>query len=72
MKRDSDPKELNVFRSDRYFVVDAKWYFTTREGTNEGPFASADEARSRLIQYLLDKGIKIAGTEPWDIPGARN
>jgi len=72
MKRESDPKELNVFRSDRYFVVDGKWYFTTREGTNEGPFASADEARSRLVQYLLDKGIKITGNEPWDTLGARN
>ena len=38
MKRSSDPKELNRFRSDRYFVVDGKWYFTTREGSNEGPF----------------------------------
>jgi len=72
MKRQSDPKELTVFRSDRYFVVDGKWYFSTREGTNEGPFASADEARSHLTQYLLDKGIKITGNEAWDIPGARN
>jgi len=72
MKRASDPKEFNVFRSDRYFLVDGKWYFTTREGSNEGPFESADQARSQLVQYLLDKGIKITGNEPWDIPGARN
>ena len=47
MKRESDPKDLTVFRSDRYFVVDGKWFFTTREGRNEGPFATADEARQR-------------------------
>jgi hypothetical protein len=72
MKRESDPNELRVFRSDRFFVVDGKYYFTTREGTNEGPFASADEARSYLTQYLIDKGIKIAGDGAWDTLGARN
>jgi Domain of unknown function (DUF6316) len=72
MKRESDTKELNVFRSDRYFVVDGKWFFTTREGANEGPFATADEARRELKQYLMDKGIRSSGIEPWDTPGASN
>jgi Domain of unknown function (DUF6316) len=71
MKRQSDPKDVSVFRCDRFFLVDGRYFFTTREGTNEGPFASADEAHSRLTQYLLDRGIKI-GHEPWDTPGVRN
>jgi hypothetical protein len=72
MKRESDPKDLTVFRSDRYFVVDGKWFFTTREGRNEGPFATAEKARQELKQYLMDKGIRLHGNEPWDTPGASN
>ena len=72
MKRTSDPKDLNKFRSDRYFLVDGKWYFTTREGTNEGPFVSADDARRALTQYLMDKGLRPSGNAPWDTPGASN
>jgi hypothetical protein len=72
MKRTSDPKDLNVFRSDRFFVVDGKWYFTTREGSNEGPFESAEKARHALKQYLIDRGIRTIGKEPWDTPGASN
>jgi Domain of unknown function (DUF6316) len=72
MKRTSDPKDLNRFRSDRFFVVDGKWYFTTREGSNEGPFASSEEAVAALRQYLMDQGIRVTGNEPWDIPGASN
>ena len=70
MKRSSDPKELNRFRSDRYFVVDGKWYFTTREGSNEGPFLSSDDAKKGLRQYLMDRGLRPSGKEPWDTPGA--
>ncbi len=72
MKRESDPKDLNVFRSDRYFVVDGKWYFTTREGGNEGPFASAEKAKGEITQYLLDRGIRPTSNEAWDTPGASN
>jgi len=72
MKRSSDPKDLTRFRSDRYFVVDGKWYFTTREGSNEGPFASAEEANRELTRYLMDRGLRPSGNEPWDTPGARN
>ena len=37
MKRKSDDKDVTVFRTDRYFLSDGKWFFTTREGTNLGP-----------------------------------
>ena len=70
MKRESDPKNLTVFRSDRYFVVDGRWFFTTREGGNEGPFPTSDDARRELKQFLTDKGIRQH--EPWDTPGASN
>mgnify|MGYP001283776658 CR=1 FL=1 len=44
MKRRSDPKDMTVFRTDRYFLSDGKWFFTTREGTNHGPFDTREEA----------------------------
>lgn len=71
MKRESDPKEISVFRSDRFFVVDGKWFFTTREGGNEGPFPNPDEARRELRRYLMDKGIRPS-FGPWDTPGVSN
>lgn len=72
MKRESDSKDITWFRSDRFFVVDGNWYFTTREGTNEGPFKSAQDAKRELIAYLMDKGIDPVTAEPWDTPGASN
>ncbi len=70
MKRFDDEKELTRFRSDRYFVVDKKWYFTTREGTNEGPFNSADDAHRGLGRYLMERGLSRSRKEPWDVLGA--
>ncbi len=70
MKRSDDPKETTRFRSDRYFVVDKKWYFTTREGTNEGPFDTAEAANRGLDRYLKDRGLRRGGNEPWEVLGA--
>ena len=72
MKRKSDEKEMTVFRTDRYFLIDGQWYFTTREGGNLGPFASHAEAEAALVQYLMDRGIAPAEKGSWDTPGARN
>lgn len=70
MKRKSDEKDMTVFRTDRYFLSDGKWFFTTREGTNHGPFDTRDDAERALTQHLLDMGIKPEGA--WNTPGARN
>lgn len=40
------------FRSNRFFCVGNKWYFTTREGFDSGPFASRERARLGLERYL--------------------
>ncbi len=66
MKRSTDEKEQTRFRSDRFFVVDKKWYFTTREGTNEGPFDSPESAQWGLTRYLMARGVSRARKEPWD------
>jgi hypothetical protein len=68
MKRKSDDKDVTVFRTDRYFLSDGKWFFTTREGTNHGPFDTHDDAECALTQHLLDMGIKPGNS--WSTPGA--
>lgn len=40
------------FRSSRFFCVGGKWYFTTREGFDSGPFASRDRAEIGLRRFL--------------------
>lgn len=40
------------YRSERFFCVDGKWYFSTREGTDVGPYANRSAAASGLILYI--------------------
>jgi hypothetical protein len=40
------------FRCSRYFCVGGKWYFTTREGFDSGPFASRERAEIGLKRFL--------------------
>ncbi|MEX2476078.1 DUF6316 family protein [Marinobacter sp.] len=40
------------FRSSRYFCVGSKWYFTTREGFDSGPFATRERAETGLKRFL--------------------
>jgi hypothetical protein len=40
------------FRSGRFTHVNNKWFFTTREFTEEGPFASKQEAEMELLLYI--------------------
>ena len=56
------------FRSDRFFVVSNEWFFTTREGENQGPFGSQARAEEALQSYLR----QCAGlpSSAWDVPGA--
>ena len=52
--RESDEKESGAryFRSGhRYFCMDGKWYFSTRE-SEEGPFSSREAAEAALERYL--------------------
>jgi len=58
---DSDKKPASVrageddkthFRSDRVVVMNGKYYFMTRENTQEGPFDSRLEAERELNLYI--------------------
>lgn len=40
------------FRSDRFFCAGNKWYFSTREGFDSGPYASRDRAEASLNRFI--------------------
>ena len=40
------------FRSNRFFCVGHKWYFTTREGFDSGPYADRTRAKLGLDRFL--------------------
>lgn len=51
MRHDDNDNET-WFRSERFFSEGSRWYFSTREGTIEGPFDSRAEAERELMLYL--------------------
>jgi hypothetical protein len=40
------------FRGERISHVNDKWFFTTREFTEEGPFSSKHDAEMELLLYI--------------------
>jgi len=40
------------FRSGRFFKVDTAYYFSTREGTEVGPYESMEAAAGGLVRYI--------------------
>ncbi|WP_250656387.1 DUF6316 family protein [Alkalimarinus coralli] len=48
----SGEKIKTWFRSDRFLCVNEKWFFITRELTQEGPFDSRGEAELELNLYI--------------------
>ena len=43
------------FRSNRFFSTGTSWYFSTREGTNEGPFTSRILAHDAIQKYIRER-----------------
>ena len=43
------------FRSDRLFSIGIDWYFSTREGTDHGPYRSKEGAQDAVANYIRDK-----------------
>mgnify|MGYP000094303275 CR=1 FL=1 len=44
--------EKTWFRSERFFHVNDKWYFYTRDSGHEGPYLSKREAELELNLFL--------------------
>jgi hypothetical protein len=65
-----DPKKRH-FRADRFSVSNGKYYYSTREGTLEGPFDSREEAERELAMFLRrHSGLDVySGGKEKDKPG---
>jgi len=52
------------FRSDRFYSIDAKFYFSTREGAEIGPYESKVDAAEGLGRFIdsiaQDRDITLA------------
>jgi hypothetical protein len=59
--RDQDMENRTFFRSDRMVLQNGKWYFTTREGVLQGPFADKAEAQRELSEYIDIMKARCAG-----------
>lgn len=51
-QRKVDATPANHFRSERISVVNGRYFFSTREGTLEGPFFSKQDAEREVTRYL--------------------
>ena len=50
--RADDEKKRMHFRAERFSVSNGKFFFSTREGTLEGPFDSRLDAERELALYI--------------------
>ena len=50
-KRKDDGTPFATFRASRFFKGGDQWYFQSREGGNQGPFGSREEAQCALTTY---------------------
>ncbi|MFP5440726.1 MAG: DUF6316 family protein [Gammaproteobacteria bacterium] len=68
-KRLGEEGQKRYFRSDRISVSNGKFYFTTREGTLEGPFTTREEAERELMMFIRKvSGKGIYGSVIHDEP----
>lgn len=51
-RRTTDEQAYTKFRPSRFIKDGGEWYFSTREGTMEGPFELKLDAESRLASYI--------------------
>lgn len=51
-KRAQDPRPATHFRAERFSTVNGMYFFTTREKTLEGPFATREEAERESEAYV--------------------
>ena len=51
-QRRTDNTTAMHFRSGRYALINGQHYFSTREGTLEGPYSSRGDAESAVAGYI--------------------
>jgi len=47
--------EKTYFQMDRFNQSNGEWFYITRDGAEEGPFESKDEAEADLAMYIREK-----------------
>jgi len=50
--REGESQAKVWYRSERFFCVDGKWFFSTREGVDVGPYSSRYSANNGLSLYV--------------------
>ncbi len=65
MRREGEPADKSVFRSERFFCIDGQWFAYVRDGKPLGPFDSRHEARIELDFWLRDKGVFDRGPKDY-------
>ncbi|GAB1259101.1 DUF6316 family protein [Aurantivibrio plasticivorans] len=48
----TNEEEKHWYRSDRFFIANGQWYFSTREQVDIGPFGSEQAARRGLDLFI--------------------
>ena len=51
-QRTIDPNAGTHYRSDRVSAVNGQYFFSTREGTLEGPYFTRVDAEREIAQYI--------------------
>ncbi|HBN8234741.1 TPA: hypothetical protein L3677_004038 [Pseudomonas aeruginosa] len=51
-KRATDPAPATYFRSERISSVNGQYFFSTREGTLEGPYFTRYDAEREIDTYI--------------------
>ena len=52
MQRSTDDTPKHYFRAERVFLSNAQYYFSTREGVEQGPYANANDTEKALGHYV--------------------
>ncbi|WP_145999267.1 DUF6316 family protein [Oceanicoccus sp. KOV_DT_Chl] len=63
----------HFFRAQRFYCICEKWFFSTREHLQRGPYQSREEAEMELLLYLrhVNEGGIYAGQYLHDDVGMR-
>ena len=56
------------FRTNRFFTVSDKWYFSTREGFDSGPYVDKANAEDGLKRFLKVARLIPAADEIANVP----
>ena len=77
-QRNADSGTRKQFRTERFFCQEGLWYFNTREGTIEGPYATRKCAAQYLQTFIAlsrisDKlgDMKLVPTEAEQVAATR-